>query len=139
MSRVQKQAWYNLAVATLSIIAFLVLLSLMALRPATAAFGLMGLLGLGHLFYRVRPGDTEVVLDERDRLFHARASLLAYRIFWLVWVAGSMGVWLAYRESRLVPVDVVPMTVMGGWVVFVLVQSATTLIQFGGPGHHVAD
>lgn len=91
MSRLQKHAWFNLVVVTLSIIAFLVLLSLTALRPAVAAFGLMGLLGLGHLFYRERTG------------------------------------------------DIVPLTVLGGWVVFVLVQSATTLILYGKPGRYVTD
>lgn len=139
MSRLQKHACFNLAVVTLSLIAFLVLLSLTALRPAVAAFGLMGLLGFGHLFYRVRPGDADVVLDERDRFFHARASLLAYKLFWLVWVAGSMGLWFAYRETGSVSVDVVPLTVLGGWVVFVLLQSATTLIQYGRPDGHVTE
>ena len=137
MSPLQKQAWFNLVVVTLSIIAFLLLLSLTALRPALAAFALMGLLGQGHRFYRRRPGDIEVVLDERDRLFHAKASVLAYKVFWLVWVGGSMGFWFAHRESGSVSVDVLPLTVLGGLVVFVLVESATTLIQYGRPDRHV--
>jgi hypothetical protein len=127
----QKVAWFNLAVLAASVAAYLVLLPFLGPGPALGAFGICGLWGLTVLFYRRRKG--EVLIDERDALISARAQLAGLWIFWECWIAACMITWgvLRYlKHQETVAVDILPQMVGGGMIVFVLVHSVATLLQY---------
>ncbi len=131
MSYHEKQAWFNLAVVGLAMATFFVLLPLFGVQRALGAFGWLGLLGLSPLFYRAKKGNSQVVSDERDYLIQSKAGLIAYSVFWMVFVGGSMGVWALYRDHGYISVDILPVFPLVGWVVLTLVQSVATLVQYG--------
>jgi uncharacterized membrane protein len=97
---------------------------------AAAGFALMGALGLAPLLFRGGE-DDEIIVDERDALIHAKASLTGFRIFWVLWVLGSVGMWAALRSREVVPVEVLPLTVLAGWALFTAIESAMTLVGYG--------
>ena len=88
-----RHARFNLTVLVIvllpTVCAYLVLLLLYGPRMAFLAFaflGLMGLWGFGWRFYRRKPGEPGVVLDERDQLIRDRADLMGWRVSWLYWL-----------------------------------------------------
>jgi hypothetical protein len=73
-----------------------------------------------------------VVTDEREQLIAVRAQLAGLWIFWEAFVAACMVTWavVRYRYGRsVVPVDVLPWLVLGGFVVYQVTQAAAVLIQ----------
>jgi uncharacterized membrane protein len=129
-SRLEAQAWFTLAVIGLALATFGVLIPVLGAWRAAGAFGLLGLLGVTPLFTLRRRGDTAVVADERDRLIHSRATLIAFAVFWVAFVGACMIPWAVYRKDGSVPVDLLPLIVLAGWVVFSLTQSAAMLVQY---------
>src|SRR5437899_10058017 len=87
MSATQKFAWFNLAVIALTLVVVLALLPFLG-KGALGGFGFLGIIGLGPLFFRKRPG--QVVADERDILIQRRAWILAYALFWVVFVLAAV-------------------------------------------------
>lgn len=69
--------------------------------------------------------------DERDQLILIRSVLAAYAVLWLYFVAACIYAWLSASPERSISVNVMPMAIVGGIVVFLIVQSLTTLIQYG--------
>jgi len=130
MSRLQKFAWFNLAVIGFTV---LVVLSLMPfLRSgALGGLGFLGFLGLGALYFRQRPG--QVLIDERDNLIMRRATILAYALFWVVFVLMAVFVSpLLYGQDGSVPVLMVQMSVAWGFMLIYVVQSIAILVQYAG-------
>jgi hypothetical protein len=131
MSRHEKEAWFNLAVLGLAIATFFALLSFLGVQRAIGAFSLLGLLGISPIFYLTRKRNSQVVSDERDQMIHSRTWVIAYSVFWVVFVGGSMTVWAIYRNQGHISVDILPMFPLVGWIVLTLVQSVVTLVQYG--------
>jgi hypothetical protein len=104
MNASQKFAWYTLAVVALTVVSVLLLIPLLG-PGAQGAFGLLGLLGFTPLFFR-RRGD-EVVQDERDVQIRQRSLTIAYSVFWVLFVLGSMTAPAVYGWSGSVPVSMV--------------------------------
>src|SRR5262245_39719542 len=101
MSATQKFAWFNLAVITLTLAAIFALLPFLG-KGALGGFGLIGLLGFGPFFFRSKPG--QVTVDERDQLIQRRSWLLAYALFWVVFVLAAVFLSaLVYGEDGAVP------------------------------------
>ena len=130
MSATQKFAWFNLAVIALTLLAVLSLLPLLG-RGALGGFGFLGLLGLGTLFFRKKPG--QVLTDERDQLIWVRAWVLAYAVFWVVFVlaAAALPV-VVYGQEGAVPVWVVQSSVFCGLVLVTALASVAILVQYAG-------
>ena len=94
-----------------------------------------GLLWLFLFFYNKRSkrtGTTE--FDERDQLILIKATMSAYVVLWLYFIAACIYAWLSAAPERSVSVNVMPMVIVGGIVVFLVVQSIATLIQYGRGG-----
>ena len=102
------------------------LLHLFSFAAATIVGGLSWLFLL--LFNRKAKKD----FDERDRLIFSRATLAAYTVLWLYFVGACIYAWLSVAPQRLISVNVMPIVIVGGIVVFHLSQSLTTLLQYGG-------
>jgi hypothetical protein len=143
MSPNQKVARLNLAIAAATLLGYLVAVQLLAWSldrpwlavagPACGVFGLLGLTGLGRLYYRPMSGQPPMV-DERDKLIEERSRFIAFNVSWLVWVIGSVGAWalLRYVAGReTIPVDVLPILVVAGFLVFLLTQSLAVLAHYG--------
>src|ERR1700730_5327130 len=114
MSRMQKFAWFNLAVIALTLLVVLSLLPFLGYR-AMGGLGCLGLIGFGPLFFRKKPGT--VLTDERDHLIQWRSWILAYALFWVVFVLTA--VFLSafiYGQDGAVPVSVVQMSVAWGFM-----------------------
>jgi hypothetical protein len=129
----QKVAWFNLTVFAAAAATYVALVLLWGPLPAFAAFGIFGLWGLTPFFYYLRR-KGKVLVDERDQLVNLRAVLASYSIFWLCFVAACMITWSVlryYKYQNTVSVDVLPLLVGGGMIVFMVSHSVAVLIQYG--------
>jgi hypothetical protein len=131
MSALQKQAWYNLVVVVGSLVVVLGLIPVLG-RGAMAGFGFLGLLGLTPFLFR--KGEGKVLCDERDQLINQRSAIGAYSVFWLLYVAACMGLPAVYGWNGSVPVPVVMSSVFAAWILFSLIHSLATLVQYGRGG-----
>jgi hypothetical protein len=130
MSAMQKFAWFNLAVITLTIVVILALLPFLG-KGALGGFGFMGFLGFGVLFFRKKQG--KVLADERDQLINLRSTALAYAIFWVVYcLAASLLSALVYGQEGAVPVWVVQISTFGSMMLLYAVHSVAILVQYAG-------
>ena len=130
MSALQKFAWFNLAVIALTLVAILSLLPFLA-KGALGGFGFLGLMGFGPLFFRRKPG--QVLTDERDHLIQRRATVLAYGLFWVVFVLVAVVLSaVVYGEDGAVPVSVVRMSVFWAFMLVYALASIAILVQYAG-------
>jgi len=130
MSPLQKFAWFNLAVIGFSTLVVLCLIPFLGYR-SLGGLGFLGFLGLGVLYFRKRPG--QVTMDERDNLIMTRSLILAYALFWVVFVLSAVFVSpLLYGQDGSVPVVLVQMSVAWGFMLWYAVQSIAILVQYVG-------
>lgn len=130
MSAMQKFAWFNLVVISLTIMAVLALLPFLG-KSALGGFGLLGLMGFGPFFFRRKPG--HVVADERDQLIQQRSWIVAYSLFWVVFVlAAAVLSPVVYGQEGGVPVWVVQSSVFCGFMLVYALASIAILIQYAG-------
>jgi hypothetical protein len=86
---------------------------------------------------KVRKGQKKVSFDERDRLIHKRAVMAAYIVLWLYLVAVCVIAWCIVGPHGSISVNVMPLTLLGGLVVFTLAQGLASLIQYSRGGKDV--
>jgi len=130
MSPLQKFAWFNLAVIGFSTLVVLSLMPFLGYR-SLGGLGFLGFLGLGVLYFRKRPG--QVTMDERDNLIMTRSLILAYALFWVVFVLSAVFVSpLLYGQEGSVPVVLVQLSVAWGFMLWYVVQSIAILVQYAG-------
>ena len=138
MNRAQKIAWFNLIVlltalglSTIAIGVFYFIVGL-PMRGAICGFafiGVVGLTGLSPILFRKEK--KQASFDERDLLIAKKASLVAYSIFWVLFVAAAMIPWFIIGPKGAITVNYLPWMVFGGMVVVMLVQSVVTLDEYG--------
>ena len=105
MSAMQQFAWFSLAVIALTLVAVLALFPFLG-KGALGGFGVLGFIGFGALFFRKKPG--QVLTDERDHLIQRRSWVLAYSLFWVVFVLAAVVLSaLVYGQEGAVPVWVI--------------------------------
>src|SRR5262249_39267704 len=97
MSAVQKQAWFGLTIVVLSLAGILALSPVLGFQRAQGSLGLLGLWGFTPLLYRPRAG--VVSTDERDGLIQVRSWVIAYSLFWVVFVLVCIAAPLSYGSS----------------------------------------
>ena len=130
MSPMQKFAWFNLAVIALTLLVVFSLLPFLGYR-AMGGLGCLGLIGFGPLFFRKKPG--QVLTDERDHLIQARSWIVAYALFWVVFVLAAVVLSaVVYGEDGAVPVSVVRMSVAWGFMLVYGLASLAILAQYAG-------
>jgi hypothetical protein len=83
---------------------------------------------------KFRKGQKKVSFDERNELIHKRAVMAAYVVLWIYLVAACVITWLIVGPHGSISVNVMPLTLIGGLVIFTLVQGLATLIQYGRGG-----
>jgi hypothetical protein len=130
MSAMQRFAWFNLAVIALTLVAVLLLLPFLG-KGAIGGTGFLGLIGLGPFFFRKRPG--QVVVDERDQIIQLRSWVLAYSLFWVVFVlTAALISLLVYGQEGAVPVTVVQISVGCFFMLVYALASIAILAQCAG-------
>ncbi len=131
MCKTQKEALFNLVIVTLTLAMVLALYPFLG-RRAAGGFGMLGFLGFGPLFYWRHRG--QVIADERDQLIRRRATIFAYTVFWLAFVASSMLAWAVYGGNGAVPVPVLMNAVWVGLMLVIGMHAIATLVQYGRGG-----
>jgi hypothetical protein len=132
MSPMQKFAWFNLAVIGLTLLVVFALLPFLG-RAAMGGLGCLGLMGFGPLFFRRKPG--QIIADERDVLIQQRSWIVAYSLYWVVFVLTAVVLSaVVYGQDGAVPVVVVQMSVAWGFMLVYALASIAILVQYaGGP------
>jgi hypothetical protein len=141
MNRQQKIAWFTLIVVSLalglSLVAFAIfhfILGLPVNRAASgfAFMGIMGLTGLTPFLFTKNRG--KVRYDERDTAIQRKSVIIAYSIFWVLFVAAAMVPWFIIGPNGNITVNYLPWMVFGGMCVVMLLQSIVTLNEYGWKG-----
>ncbi len=135
MNRAQKIALYNLIVLIASLTltgAAVGILTIAYGMPkglgGLGFLGIAGLVGLSPILFRRKAGQLR--LDERDLLIHARATLVAYSVFWVFFSVVCMVPWLVLGRAATIHVVVLPCMLGGGFIIVQLIQSIAILIQY---------
>jgi hypothetical protein len=141
MNTAQKIAWFTLVVLALALglsvaasCAAYFVFGLPVRRAASgfAFVGIMGLLGLIPILFK--KDKDRMQCDERDLAIHRTATIAAYAIFWVLFVAAAMVPWFIVGPDGLIPVNCLLWMVFGGMFVVMLVQAIVTLTQYGWTG-----
>ncbi len=135
MNMEQKTAWLILILFPLTCIGFLVISSIGGYQAAFSVFSLYGLVGLSPFILRRRFDLTKIYAeehDERDDQIRQRANVAGAGTSYLVFVAGLMGIWAAnwYAGREMVPVSLLPLVVLCGYLSFTVIRSAVLLILY---------
>ncbi|MGB7582243.1 MAG: hypothetical protein WBL85_07360 [Sedimentisphaerales bacterium] len=141
MNRMQKIAWFNLIVISLalglSVIAFSIGYFVFGApaRHAAAGFGFIGIMGFCGLSpVLFRKDKNKVQFDERDTAIQRKAVIVAYSIFWLLFVAAAMVPWFIIGPNGTITTNYLPWMVFGGMFVVMLLQSIVILNEYGWKG-----
>ena len=138
MNRSQKIAWFNLAVILIALmlsgiavafLAFVLALPLQAALGGLGFTGVIGFTGLSPFLFRKAKGQVE--FDERDQLYSMRAWFAGYCSSYLFFVVVCMTTWFIYGFKGTISVNVLPLTVLGGYMALILAHSLAILVQYG--------
>ena len=86
---------------------------------------------------RVGKQKEKVTFDERDLLIHKRAVMAGYVVLWLYLVAACVVPWCIVGPQGSVSVNILPLALLGGLIVFTLAQGLATVVQYGRAGREV--
>lgn len=128
MSSMQKFAWYNLSVIAFTLVVVVCLMPFFQYK-AFGGLGCLGLVGFGPFFFRKKPG--KVLTDERDQLIQRRSWILAYSLYWVVFVLAAVFLTaVVYGQDGTVPVNVIQLSVASGFMFLYAVASIAILVQY---------
>jgi len=82
-------------------------------------------------FGKLGKGKKKVSFDERDELIHKKAVMVAYIVLWLYFVAACVIAWCIVGPHGSISVNVMPLTLLGGLVIFTFVQGLASMILYG--------
>lgn len=138
MTQTQKYAVFTLTVAVGTVVVVAALYPVLGPR-AFGGLGLLGFWGFSGLFFR-RSADGGVLFDERDGLIWVRSVVIAFSVFWMMFVLAATALApFYYGWDGAVPVAVISLAVAGGMIVVMVVQSVAMLAQYAGGAGHVGD
>ena len=73
----------------------------------------------------------KVTFDERDQLIHKKSVMAGYVVLWLYFVAACVIAWCIVGPHGSISVNVMPLTLLGGLIIFMFVQGLASKIQYG--------
>jgi hypothetical protein len=80
---------------------------------------------------KLRKRKKKVDFDERDQLIHKKSVMAGYIVLWLYFVATCVTSWCVVGPHGSISVNVMPLTLLGGLVVFTTVQGLASVILYG--------
>ncbi len=135
MNRQQKIAWFNLAVISGCMMLAVGMTTKYAFQHGfPSAFGGMGFLGfacliaLGPLLFRKKKG--QVAFDERDVMVERRAVRCGTTASYFYFVFVCLATWLYVGFDTKISAGLLPMFVVGGFIVVNVVQSIVMLVEY---------
>ena len=83
------------------------------------------------IYGKLGKGNKKVTFDERDQVIHKKSVMVAYVVLWLYFVAACVITWCIVGPRGSISVNVMPLTLIGGLVIFTTVQGLASVIQYG--------
>ena len=80
---------------------------------------------------KLRKGKKKVDFDERDQMIHKKSVMAGYVALWLYFVSACVVDWCIVGPHGSVYVNVMPLTLLGGLVIFNFVQGMASMILCG--------
>lgn len=137
MNKTQKCAWLCLTLTMLFLIFNVIVYGgIIAVgKPTRITSGLFYILGLIiALCFRIlwkKQSPVEVDLDERDELIKKRAVFACYISLWALLIAACTIPWLIVGPEGSIPVCVLPVILLGVFIIVMLIYSVAILVQYG--------
>lgn len=135
MNRWQKIAWFNLIVIAICVVLAAGMTTIYAFQhgfpSALGGTGFLGfacLIALGPFLFRKRK--DQVAFDERDVMIERRAVRCGTTVAYFYFVIVCIVTWLVVGFDSKVSAGVLPMLVVGGFLVVNIVQSIVTLVEY---------
>ena len=140
MNKAQEWAWLMLFLAPFmvaisgGVFVLLIYLEGMPLMIVAFAGWFVSLWLLPYLFSKIPTKKTKVLFDERDNLIQKRATLAGYLGFWwYIVTACIIPLWFV-GPTGSISVILLPIILLGGIIIFSIIQNIATLIQYGWGG-----
>jgi hypothetical protein len=127
MNRLQKSAWYQIAIVVMTATVVSILHFVSGVNTS-GGFVLLALLGLDSLLFRRK--SAQPPLDERDQQIHRNSLLLA---FWGVGVTCFTLTAMApdyYGENGAIPISHATLVLLGACMLFVFIHAVALLCQY---------
>ena len=91
---------------------------------------------LPYLFSKIPTKKAKVLFDERDNLIQKRATLAGYLGFWwYIATACIIPLWFVGPTGSISAI-LLPIILLGGIIIFSIIQNIATLIQYGWRGRN---
>ena len=89
---------------------------------------------LPYMFSKIPTKKAKVFFDERDKLIQKRATLAGYLGFWFYFVTACIIPLWFVGPSGSISAILLPIILLGGIIIFAIIQNIATLIQYGWGG-----
>ena len=137
MNKAQEWAWVMLFLAPFmvaicgGVFVMLIYFEGMSLMITVFAVWCVLLFLLPYLFSKIPTKKTKVFFDERDKQIQERATLAGYLGFWWYFVTACIiPLWFVGPTGSILAI-LLPIMLLGGIIIFSIVQNIATLIQYG--------
>jgi len=140
MNKAQEWAWLMLFLAPFMVAisggVFVLLFYLEGRLLMLGAFAVwcVSLWLLPYLFSTIPTKKAKVFFDERDKLIQERATLAGYLGFWFYFVTACIIPLWFVGPTGSISVILLPIILLGGIIIFSIIQNIATLIQYGRGG-----
>ena len=85
-------------------------------------------------FGKIGKRKKKVTFDERDQLIQKKSVMAAYVVLWLYFVAACVTAWCLVGPQGSISVNIMPLTLLGGLVIFTFTQGLVSQILYGRTG-----
>ena len=85
-------------------------------------------------FGKIGKRKKKVTFDERDQLIQKKSVMAAYVVLWLYSVAACVTAWCLVGPQGSISVNIMPLTLLGGLVIFTFTQGLVSQILYGRTG-----
>ena len=85
---------------------------------------------LPYIQRKFRKDKKKIIFDERDQLIHKKVVMFSYIVLWIYFVATCVITWCIVGPHGSISVNVMPLTLVGGLVLFNCVQGLASLILY---------
>ncbi len=83
---------------------------------------------------KFRKKQNKVTFDERDQLIRKNSVIAAYMVLWLYFITTCVTAWCIAGPHGFISVNVLPLSLIGGLVIFTFVQGLVSAIQYSRGG-----
>ena len=138
MNVLEKQAWFTLAVIALALMGYgIIWMTTKSSIVAFSSFGLCGLLGCAGLIGRKEKRAGRVAIDERDAEIERKGTLVAYAVYWLLFVAILMTPFFVLGSDARITISTAALSqaVMAAFMLIMAVRSLVIVFLYKSGRH----